>query len=86
MAFLQNVVGFVQMLVAWAIPDVPRKLNDRIKREEYLTREIIIDHELNRAVAAREREREQSPKLTKDFDSVFRLRKTNGESTANTEL
>lgn len=33
------------MVVAWAIPDVPRKLSDRIKREEYLTREIIIEQE-----------------------------------------
>lgn len=33
------------MLVAWAIPDVPRKLSDRIKREDYLTREIIIEKE-----------------------------------------
>lgn len=82
----QNVVGFVQMLVAWAIPDVPRKLSDRIKREEYLTREIIIDHELQRAATAREREREQSPILTKNPGNVFRLRKTNGDNVAHSEL
>lgn len=74
------------MVVAWAIPDVPRKLSDRIKREEYLTREIIIDHELQRAATAREREREQSPNLTKHFSDVFRLRKVNGENVANSEL
>ncbi|XP_055711894.1 anoctamin-4 isoform X2 [Phlebotomus papatasi] len=48
LAFLvvfQNVVGAVQMLVAWAVPDEPRHLRDRIKREEYLTREIIIEQE-----------------------------------------
>lgn len=38
-------MGLVQMVVAWAIPDVPRKLSDRIKREDYLTREIIIEQE-----------------------------------------
>lgn len=38
-------MGLVQMIVAWAIPDVPRKLSDRIKREDYLTREIIIEQE-----------------------------------------
>ncbi|KAJ6638053.1 Anoctamin-1 [Pseudolycoriella hygida] len=80
----QNVVGFVQMIVAWAIPDVPRKLSDQIKREEYLTREIIIDHELQRAVAARERE--QSPNFTRNMGNSLRLRKANGENTANTEL
>lgn len=80
----QNVVGFVQMIVAWAIPDVPRKLDDRIKREEYLTREIIIEHELQRAAAVREHEREQS--LTKSFGNVFRLRKANGDNVAISEL
>lgn len=40
------------MLVAWAIPDVPRKLSDRIKREDYLTREIIIEQEKRLARAA----------------------------------
>lgn len=85
--FQQNVVGLVQMVVAWAIPDVPRKLSDRIKREEYLTREIIIDHELQRAAVAREREREESPNLTKNFGNIFRLRKVNGENVvANSEL
>lgn len=33
------------MIVAWAIPDVPRKIRDQIKREEYLAREIIIREE-----------------------------------------
>lgn len=37
------------MLVAWAIPDVPRKLSDKIKREDYVTREVIIDQEKRRA-------------------------------------
>lgn len=36
------------MIVAWAIPDVPRKIRDQIKREEYLTREIIIREERHR--------------------------------------
>lgn len=77
------------MVVAWAIPDVPRKLSDRLKREEYLTREIIIDHELQRAATARdkEQEQEQSPNLTtKQFENVFRLRKANGDNTASSEL
>lgn len=74
------------MVVAWAIPDVPRKLSDRIKREEYLTREIIIDHELQRAATAREREREETPNLPKNLGNIFRLRKVNGENVANSEL
>lgn len=73
------------MVVAWAIPDVPRKLGDRIQREEYVTREIIIEHELERAASVRGRERGQSPPSTKDNNS-FRLRKANGENVANTEM
>lgn len=74
------------MLVAWAIPDVPRKLSDRIKREEYLTREIIIDHELQRVASVRDRERAHSPNANKQHPDNVRLRKTNGESIGNSEL
>lgn len=45
----QNLVGFVITIVEWTIPDVSRKLNDRIKREAYRTNETIIKHELERA-------------------------------------
>lgn len=41
----QNVVSFVIMVVQWAIPDVPRRLRDQIKREALRTSEIIIKHE-----------------------------------------
>lgn len=41
----QNVVGMVQMMVELAIPDVPRSLKDKMKREDYLTRENIIEQE-----------------------------------------
>lgn len=41
----QNVVYFVQMLVAWTVPDTPRKVRENVKREDFLTREIIIKHE-----------------------------------------
>ena len=45
----QNVVSFVVTAVEWTIPDVPRKLNDQIKREAYKTNETIIKHERERA-------------------------------------
>lgn len=41
----QNVVSFVIMMVQWAIPDIPRRLRDRIKCEALRTSEIIIKHE-----------------------------------------
>lgn len=44
----QNLVGFVINIVQWTIPDIPRKLNDRIKREAYRVNEAIIKHETER--------------------------------------
>lgn len=44
----QNVVGFLQMFIAWAIPDKPGKLRNLIKREEYLISNIIIEEERKR--------------------------------------
>ncbi|XP_065083351.1 anoctamin-5 isoform X2 [Ochlerotatus camptorhynchus] len=41
----QNVVSFVQIVVAWAIPDTPGRLQDQIKREQYMTNEFIIQQE-----------------------------------------
>ncbi|XP_049825597.1 anoctamin-5-like isoform X2 [Aethina tumida] len=45
----QNLVSFVITAVEWTIPDVSRKLNDKIKREAYRTNETIIKHETERA-------------------------------------
>ncbi|XP_014247440.1 anoctamin-5 isoform X2 [Cimex lectularius] len=45
----QNIVSIVMIIVQWCIPDVSPKLQDQIKREHYLTTELIIQHEANRA-------------------------------------
>lgn len=37
------------ILVRWAIPDVSAKLRDKIRREAYITNEIIIAQEANRS-------------------------------------
>lgn len=39
----------VVVAVQWCIPDVPSILKDQIKREAYLTNEMIIQHEKDRA-------------------------------------
>lgn len=38
-------MGLVQLVVEYAIPDMPRKLSDRIQREDYLVSEFIIEQE-----------------------------------------
>lgn len=37
------------IIVKWGIPDVPSDLRDRIRREAYITNEIIIKQETLRA-------------------------------------
>lgn len=45
----QNLVSFIVTIVEWTIPDISRKLNDRIKREAYIVNEIIIKNESEKA-------------------------------------
>lgn len=45
----QNIVALSVMLINWCIPDVPRKLSERIRQEAYFTNEIIIKQEMIRA-------------------------------------
>ncbi|ODN06507.1 Anoctamin-1 [Orchesella cincta] len=45
----ENVVAVCVLFLRWAIPDIPRKLEDTIRREMYLTNEIIIKQEMLRA-------------------------------------
>ena len=48
---VQNVVGLVKMAVQWLIPDTSHRLRDKIRKEAYLTNEIIIRQERKRAQA-----------------------------------
>ncbi|KAL1453996.1 hypothetical protein WDU94_010293 [Cyamophila willieti] len=45
----QNVVSLSMVVLQWLIPDIPSELKDQMKREEYLTSELIIKHETKRA-------------------------------------
>ncbi|XP_052128356.1 anoctamin-1 [Frankliniella occidentalis] len=45
----ENVVVFVMILVRWCIPDMSASLRDQIRREMYITNEIIIRQETARA-------------------------------------
>ncbi|KAK2583391.1 hypothetical protein KPH14_009379 [Odynerus spinipes] len=47
----ENVVALVMILVRWCIPDMSPKLRDKIRREAYITNEIIIHQEALRASA-----------------------------------
>ncbi len=43
---LQNFVVMTTSAIAYLIPDMPRKLREQVRREAYLTNEIILKTEL----------------------------------------
>ncbi len=45
----ENTVAIVMLLVRWLIPDISGELRDQIRREAYITNEIIIKQEAMRA-------------------------------------
>uniref|UniRef100_A0A7N5JJ51 Anoctamin n=1 Tax=Ailuropoda melanoleuca TaxID=9646 RepID=A0A7N5JJ51_AILME len=45
---MEHVVFLVKFLLAWMIPDVPKDVLDRIKREKLMTIKILHDFELNK--------------------------------------
>ncbi|XP_069685470.1 anoctamin-5-like isoform X2 [Periplaneta americana] len=45
----ENVVAMVMIIVRWCIPDMSSQLRDQIRREAYITNEIIIHQETLRA-------------------------------------
>lgn len=42
-------MAFIIIIIKWCIPDIPGALKDRIRREAYITNEIIIKQETIRA-------------------------------------
>lgn len=51
----ENIVVLVMIIVKWCIPDVPAELSDQIRREAYITNEIIIQQESMRAQSGKMR-------------------------------
>lgn len=45
----ENIVALVMIFVRWVIPDMSNELRDQIRREAYITNEIIIKQETMRA-------------------------------------
>nr|XP_029733088.1 anoctamin-4-like isoform X6 [Aedes albopictus] len=74
----ENIVAIVMILVRWCIPDMSQDLRDQIRREAYITNEIIIKQETLRARMDRENEfaqdiikpRSRIPKDTSDNSFV----------------
>lgn len=46
--FLQHMVFAIKTLIAYLIPDLPKDLRDRMRREKYLIQEMMYEAELDR--------------------------------------
>ena len=47
--FFQNVVALAVMTIKWIVPNMSRNMRDKMRREAYVTNEIIIRTELLKA-------------------------------------
>ncbi|BES95437.1 Anoctamin [Nesidiocoris tenuis] len=43
MVLFENIVVFLVLIISWAIPDIPVKLKEQIRREVYIVNSIIIE-------------------------------------------
>lgn len=67
----ENVIVVITGLIAWLIPDVPAKLKLHIRREAYMSNEIIIKTELLRAQGETVRE-EDIERILEDESQRYR--------------
>merc|ERR1719206_97577 len=49
----QNVIAAIRMLLKLSIPDTPSKLKNKIKLENYITKELIIEMERRKGAETR---------------------------------
>ncbi|XP_068227061.1 anoctamin-1 isoform X2 [Palaemon carinicauda] len=45
----ENVVCLIILFIKWIVPDIPFRLQEQIRREAYITNELIVEQELRRA-------------------------------------
>ncbi|XP_064083662.1 anoctamin-1-like isoform X6 [Macrobrachium nipponense] len=45
----ENVVCLIILFIKWIVPDIPFRLQEQIRREAYVTNELIVEQELRRA-------------------------------------
>ncbi|XP_069195050.1 anoctamin-1 isoform X3 [Procambarus clarkii] len=57
----ENVVCVIMMFIKWIIPDMPFRLQEQIRREAYVTNELIVEQELRRARGENDNTASSSP-------------------------
>ncbi|KAA0198662.1 hypothetical protein HAZT_HAZT005546, partial [Hyalella azteca] len=73
----ENVVCVVILLVKWLIPDMPFRLKEQIRREAYMTNELIVEQELQMA-----REAATLAQTPQDGDSNKHMQRLQRQSSA----
>ncbi|XP_032594153.1 anoctamin-5 isoform X2 [Drosophila grimshawi] len=84
----QNIIALVQGIIRWAVPDVSARLLKRIKRENFLLREHIIEFEKRKAHELAQTPTQMPPTMSAGFpkkepDESLRQR-LNGNDAATT--
>lgn len=68
----ENFVALVMIVVRWCIPDMSVELRDQIRREVYITNEIIIEQEASRAKTERYKRQISAKSEQSDSKASFR--------------
>lgn len=82
----ENFVAVVMIIVRWAIPDMSAALRDRIRREAYITNEIIIKQESFRAKLTSRAESYREPATPEPFARIENIEELMSENLSRSEL
>lgn len=82
----ENVVALVMILVRWCIPDMSPKLRDQVRREAYITNEIIIHQEALRASTRSPTGTEEAQNYVLSNESANRWNRVMRGSLSNSEF
>ncbi|KAG7214025.1 hypothetical protein KM043_001395 [Ampulex compressa] len=82
----ENIVALVMILVRWCIPDMTPQLRDKIRREAYITNEIIIQQEALRACERANNEIEISEQQARNTENAHRWNRVMRNSLSNSEF
>ncbi|KAF4009629.1 hypothetical protein G4228_000993 [Cervus hanglu yarkandensis] len=76
---MEHVVFLIKFFLAWMIPDVPKDVLARIKREKLMTVKILHDFELNKL-----KENLRLSSASSDFDRHFAIKESKANLAAST--
>ncbi|XP_015601700.1 anoctamin-1 isoform X2 [Cephus cinctus] len=82
----ENIVALVKIFLRWCIPDMNSNLRDQIRREAYITNEIIIQQETMRAGRCSNENTEVNPTENSNQENALRWNQILRNSLSNSEF